>query len=329
VVLVSSGAIAAGLAPLGLARRPRDLGTLQAAASVGQSALVQRYADSFARYGLVVGQVLLTPEDVVRRGRYRNAHTTLLRLLDLGAVPVVNENDTVATDEIRFGDNDRLAALVTHLVRADLLVLLSDVDGLYDTDPRHPGARLIDEVRGEADLADVDLGGAGSSVGTGGMATKIAAARAATAAGVAVVLTSAPNVGAALAGDPVGTLFHAHHTRRPSAGQLWLRYATQGRGRLHVDAGAVAALVHRGTSLLPAGVVSVEGRFEAGDPVDVVGPDGALVARGLVGYDARELPRLLGRSTHDLRAELGEGWDREVIHRDDLVLVHRGQRRTG
>ena len=208
VVLVSSGAIASGLAPLGLARRPRDLATQQAAASVGQGVLVHRYTESFARHGLTVGQVLLTADDVVRRGHYRNAQRTLYRLLEMGAVPIVNENDTVATEEIRFGDNDRLAALVAHLVHADLLVLLSDVDGIYAGDPRRTASRMLTEVRGADDLAGVRLGrGGGSGVGTGGMASKVAAARIAAAAGIRAVVASATAVGDLLAGEPVGTSF--------------------------------------------------------------------------------------------------------------------------
>ena len=314
VVLVSSGAIAAGLAPLGLARKPRDLATLQAAASVGQSLLVQRYATAFARHGRTVGQVLLTADDVVRRSHYRNAQTTLERLLALGVVPVVNENDAVATEEIRFGDNDRLAALVAHLVRADALVLLSDVDGLYDGDPRRAGAQRVDTVRGPADLEAVSIGGTGSAVGTGGMASKVDAARVATGAGVPVLLTSAERVAEALRGEG-GTLFAPTGTR--SSGRLlWLEHASTPRGRLLLDAGAVRAVCERRLSLLPAGVTGVEGEFGAGDPVELAGPDGAAVARGLVAYDAAELPALLGRSTRELGL-------REVVHRDDLVVLCR------
>src|SRR5512139_555760 len=237
LVLVSSGAIAAGLAPLGLDRRPRDLATQQAAASVGQGALMHRYTEAFARHGLTVGQVLLTAEDVVRRSHYRNAQRTLYRLLDMGALPVVNENDTVATDEIRFGDNDRLAALVAHLVHADLLVLLSDVEGLYDGDPRSPGATLLAEVSSEADLDGIEVGRTGSAgVGTGGMQTKIEAARIATGAGIPVVLTAADQADRALAGEPVGTMFHPTGKRRPTR-LLWLAHATEAKGRLHLDDG--------------------------------------------------------------------------------------------
>ena len=316
LVLVSSGAIAAGLAPLGLRHRPRDLATQQAAASVGQMLLVSRYAASFARYGLTVGQVLLTGEDVVRRAHYRNAKRNFERLLDLGVVPVVNENDAVATDEIRFGDNDRLAALVAHLLHADALLLLSDVDGLYDGDPRKPGTRLISEVTGDADLEGVVAGKRGSGVGTGGMASKVDAAQVATSAGVHVVLTSAAHAGAALAGEQVGTHFTPTGRRLPTR-LLWLRHATTPRGRLYLDDGAVAAVVGRRASLLSAGVTAVEGDFVAGDPVDLVNAAGTTVARGVVAYDATELPPLLGKST----TALGPRHRREVIHRDDLALL--------
>ncbi len=320
VVLVSSGAIAAGLAPLGLARRPRGLAAQQAAASVGQGLLAHHYQREFARHGIVTGQVLLTVDDVVRRSHYRNAHQTLTTLLEYGALPVVNENDTVATAEIRFGDNDRLAALVAHLVHADLLVLLSDVDGLHTAKPGTPGARLISDVRDFAEIDDVDVSATGSAVGTGGMVTKTEAARIATGAGIPVVLTSAAHAAAALDGAEVGTLFHATGRRRRTR-LLWLAHATEPKGRLVLDAGAVRAVVERRMSLLPAGVTGVEGRFCAGDPVDVVDPEGTAVARGLVNFDSEELPQLLGRSTKELKAALGSAYEREIVHRDDMVLL--------
>jgi glutamate 5-kinase len=322
IVLVSSGAIAAGLAPLGLTRRPRDLARQQAAASVGQGLLVARYTASFARHGVRVGQVLLTSDDVSRRSHYRNAYRTLDQLLAMGALPIVNENDTVATDEIRFGDNDRLAALVAHLVRADLLVLLSDVDGLYDGDPSNPGASRIDEVAGPEDLDGISIGSSGKAgVGTGGMVTKVEAARIATGAGIPVVLTSATHSADALAGRPTGTLFH--RTGKRSADRLlWLAHASTPLGALILDDGAVQAVVKGRKSLLPAGIASIEGQFAAGDPVELRDEAGHAVARGLVNFDAAELPRLLGRSTHDLARELGPAYEREVVHRDDLVLLH-------
>ena len=321
VVLVSSGAIAAGLTPLGLRTRPRDLATQQAAASVGQGLLMRAYTESFGRHGRTVGQILLTVDDVTRRAHYRNAYRTLRRLLDLHTIPIVNENDTVATEEIRFGDNDRLAALVAALVHADLLILLSDVDALYTGDPNRAESREITDIRGEDDLAGVAIGRTGrGGVGTGGMVTKVEAARIATGAGIPVVLTSAALAAPALAGQAVGTLFHRVR-QRPSARLFWLAHATSPRGRLHLDEGAVRAIVSRRASLLPAGITGVDGQFSAGDPVDLVDPSGRPVARGLVNYDASELPGLLGRSTGDLAAELGPGYEKEVVHRDDLVLL--------
>jgi glutamate 5-kinase len=321
VVLVSSGAIAAGLEPLGLSRRPRDLATQQAAASVGQGRLLARYTAAFGGHGLRVGQVLLTAEDVIRRSHYANARRTLYRLLQLGVVPVVNENDTVATDEIRFGDNDRLAALVAHLVHADALLLLTDVDALYDRAPSQPGARRIDVVRRPDDLDGVSLGRSSSRVGTGGMVTKVEAAGIATTAGIATLLTGVDRLEQALAGADVGTWFAPTGSRRASR-LLWLAHATRPRGRLRLDAGAVAAVVERRLSLLPAGVVGVDGDFAAGDPVDLCDEKGHAVARGLVNYGSTELPGLLGRSTRELARELGPAYEREVVHRDDLVLLH-------
>jgi glutamate 5-kinase len=315
VVLVSSGAIAAGIGPLGLKARPRDLATQQAAASVGQQLLAERYAASFARYGLRVGQVLLTADDLHRRGHYRNASRTLERLLALGVIPIVNENDTVATHEIRFGDNDRLAALVAHLVHADALVLLSDVDGLYTGKPGRPEARFIAEVTSMAELDGIDVSRSGSHVGSGGMVTKIDAAAIATTEGIPVVLASALDVVPALQGR-TGTFFHAAGDRSTSR-LFWLRYATTPRGRLVLDAGAVDAVVRRRMSLLPAGVTGVTGDFYSGEPVELAGPDGAVVARGLVGYDAADLPALLGHKTAELPVE----FRREIVHRDDLVLL--------
>ncbi len=322
VVLVSSGAIASGMVPLGLSARPRDLATQQAAASVGQGRLIAYYTQAFHHHDLTVAQVLLTADDTVRRGHYKNAFRALNRLLDLGVVPVVNENDAVATEEIRFGDNDRLAALVSHLVHADALVLLTDVDGLYTGPPSRAGSRRIATVTSPAELDSVEVAGRGSAVGTGGMVTKLESVAIATASGIPVVLTAADQAAAALAGEDVGTWFAATG-RRSSIRLLWLAHAARPRGRLMLDEGAVRAVVERRTSLLPAGVTAVEGEFEAGDPVELVGPDGVAVGRGLVSYASDEVPGLLGRSTAALRAELGPGYDKELVHRDDLVLARR------
>ena len=328
IVLVSSGAIATGFPQLGLSRRPRDLATQQASASVGQGLLLARYSLDFAQRGLTVGQVLLTADDMTRRTHYRNAQRTLERLLEMGVVPIVNENDTVATDEIRLGDNDRLAALVAHLVHADALVLLSDVEGLYDGPPGKGASRLIPEVTDLADLASVDIGGVGSGVGLGGMTTKIEAARIATAAGIPVVLAKADSAEPALAGQPTGTVFVPAGRRIPSR-LLWLEHASTPQGRLHLDAGAVDAVVRRRLSLLPAGVTRVDGVFTAGDPVDLLSENGHTIARGLVNFDSAELPELLGRSTRDLARERGPAYEREVVHRDDLIVLQGGRGHDG
>ncbi|WP_281690299.1 glutamate 5-kinase [Pseudonocardia thermophila] len=321
VVLVSSGAIAAGLAPLGLAKRPRDLATQQAAAAVGQLLLAHAYEVSFSRYGQTVGQVLLTADDMIRRSHYRNAQRTLERLLGLDVLPVVNENDTVATEEIRVGDNDRLAALVAHIVGADALVLLSDVAGLYDGDPRKPGSKLLTDVDAPSDLDGVEIAKPGqSSLGTGGMATKITAAGMAAAAGIPVLLAAAADVHDALdtkpEGPKVGTAFRPSG-RRMGARRFWLRNAADPAGRLEIDAGAVTAVIHRRRSLLAAGIRGFDGDFVAGDVVDLVGPDGDVVARGVVSFDAEELPAIIGRRSRDLPPELR----REVVHADDLVSL--------
>ncbi|WP_420174961.1 glutamate 5-kinase [Luteococcus sp. OSA5] len=324
VVLISSGAIAAGLAPLGLLRRPRDLATQQAAASVGQGLLMQEYTERFGMHGLRVGQVLLTVDDLTRQTTYKNALRTLGKLLSLQAVPVVNENDTVATHEIRFGDNDRLAALVAQQVRADALVLLSDVDGLYTAHPDEPGSQRIVHVS-DVDMLEVDTHKAGSAIGSGGMTTKLQAAHIATSAGIPVVLARADQALAAMTGQEVGTGFAPIGKRRPRR-LLWLAHATNARGRLLLDEGAVRAVVERKASLLAAGVTGLEGDFVAGDPVDLVGPTGKVVARGLVGFGSDELPEMLGRNSHELSQRLGQQYEREVVHRDALVVLARRPR---
>ena len=321
VVLVSSGAIAAGIGPLGLPRRPSDLATQQAAASVGQGALVAAYQAAFSAHGLTVGQVLLTADDVTRRTHYTNARRTLERLLELGIVPIVNENDTVATHEIRFGDNDRLAALVSDLVAADGLVLLTDVDALYDGPPSEGrlttgaagrddrGPRRRDDRRhrlGGRQRRHGDQGGGGRHRGSGRHPD--------------VVDPAAGRDGGAVGRRPRHGVRAGRRRpgRRASAG--W-RTPRRRAGRLLLDDGAVAAVTVRRKSLLPAGITGVEGAFAAGDPVDVCTPDGSVIARGLVNYASAELPRLLGRSTRDLARELGPAYEREVIHRDDLVVL--------
>jgi len=321
VAVVSSGAIAAGIAPLGLKSRPKDLATQQAAASVGQGLLIHRYTESFARHRVVASQVLLTTQDVIHRTHYKNAQRALNRLLALGVVPVINENDTVGTQEIRFGDNDRLAALVSLLIGADLLVLVSDIDALYDAPPSMAGASRVSGVVSIANIDEATLGGVGSSgVGSGGMITKVEAARISTSAGIPMLLTSLDKAADAMLGEDFGTYFHAQPSKTNSR-LLWLAHASTPHGRLVVDAGAVKALIERGVSLLPAGVTAVEGEFSAGDAVEIASQEGLVIARGLVAFDSAEIPQMLGRSTKELAQALGPEYERELIHRDDLVLL--------
>jgi glutamate 5-kinase len=315
VVIVSSGAIAAGIEPLRLNKRPGDLATKQAAASVGQVALVNAWSAAFARYHRTVGQVLLTAHDISMRAQHTNAQRTLDRLRALHAVAIVNENDTVATNEIRFGDNDRLSALVAHLVGADALVLLSDIDGLYDSDPRKGNARFIPEVDVPADLDGV-VAGRGSHLGTGGMASKLSSAQLAADAGVPVLLAAASDVATALADASVGTVFAAR-PERMSARKFWVRYAAEASGALTLDDGAVRAVVRQRRSLLPAGITALSGRFYGGDVVELRSQDATMVARGVVAYDHNELATMLGRSTSELPAEMR----RPAVHADDLVAV--------
>ena len=323
VLLVTSGAIGAGLPLLGLggARRPRDPVTLQAVSAVGQSRLMQGYNESLAAHDLVAGQVLLAPLDFVDRRQYLQARGTLERLLELGVVPVVNENDAIADDEIRFGDNDRIAALVAHLVGADLLVLLTDTPGLLTADPRlDSSASLIEEIV-EVDHALEQLaGGAGSARGSGGMSTKVAAAKIAAWSGVRTVIADAgrPSVlmDAVDGVAGVGTVVLPHDRNLP-ARKLWIAFAVGSRGTISVDAGAQAALLRGGTSLLAAGVSAVVGDFDADDAVEVSGPDGVVFAKGLTRLDADAVREIAGRRS----ADLPEGTPAWVVHRDDLVVL--------
>jgi glutamate 5-kinase len=321
LVLVVSGAITAGLPALGLTQRPSDVGTLQAIAAVGQPRLMERVTALLDARQLVAGQVLLTPYDFGQRSQYLHARQTLACLLDLGVVPVVNENDTIADDEIRYGDNDRLAALVSHLVGADVLVLLTDTHGLFTADPRlDDQASLIEEIV-EVDAAlEAVAGGTGTDRGSGGMASKLAAAKIAAWSGVRVVIAAAdaPGVVAAAIDEtvPVGTVVHPRATRLSSR-KLWIAFARGAAGRIVVDVGARRALANDHRSLLPAGVRAVEGGFNADDAVEVVADDGVAFAKGLVRYDSATLRRVAGRQTTDLP----DGSPHEVIHRDDLVVL--------
>jgi glutamate 5-kinase len=323
VALVTSGAIAAGTARLGLAERPRSIPEKQAAAAVGQAALMWHYEQACAAHGLRVAQVLLTQEDVGARARYLNARNTLLTLLGFGVLPVINENDTVAVEEIKVGDNDNLAALVAGLIDADLLVLLSDIDGLYTGDPRcDPAARRIEVV--EAITAAMERqAGAGGPLGTGGMLTKLQAAQKAMAAGIPMVIADGrhPEVlGAVLRGERIGTYFRPR-TDRLAARKRWIATALPPQGAVAVDAGARRALVEQGRSLLPSGITGVVGQFAAGDVVGVRDAEGREFARGLASWDAREIALLRGARTAEIERRLGYRVADEVIHRDNLVIL--------
>lgn len=321
VVVVTSGAVASGLPALGLRGRPTDIATLQAISAVGQSRLMRVYDDLLAAHGLIGGQVLIAPLDFVHRRQYLHARQTMTRLLELGVVPVVNENDAVADDELRFGDNDRLAALVANMVDAALLVLLTDTAGVLSADPRLvEGASLIEEIVEVDHELEKAAGAAGTVRGSGGMATKLAAAKIASWSGVRTVIASAARTGvlaAAVAGDAgVGTVVHPHD-RRLSARKLWIAFAVASSGTIVVDDGARRALVERKTSLLPAGVVGVEGSFAGDDAVEIADTGGRVFAKGLSRHPAGRVKEWSGRRSADLPADLPH----EVVHRDDLVVL--------
>jgi glutamate 5-kinase len=324
VALVSSGAIATGMARLALAERPRSIPEKQAAAAVGQSALMWQYEIAFKRYGIAVGQVLLTAQDIGDRTRYLNARNTLLALLGFGVVPVVNENDTVAVEEIKVGDNDNLSALVASLIEADLLVLLTDVGGLYTADPaRQSGATRLDTVAEVTHEILAMAGTHGDGVSVGGMATKLQAAQKAAASGVPMVIASGREPGVLariLSGEAVGTYF-VPKADRLGARKRWIAFAVPPQGRLIVDAGAARALTRQGRSLLPSGVTAVDGEFAAGDVVAVVDAESREFARGLVNFDAGELRRIRGVKTQEIEPRLGYKSVDEVIHRDNLVIL--------
>ena len=320
VTVVCSGAIAAGMPALGLTHRPTDIGTLQAIAAVGQPRLMESIRASFDRHGVVAGQVLLTPYDFLHRAQYLHARETLDRLIELGVVPVVNENDTVADDEIRFGDNDRIAALVANQIGADVLVLLTDTAGLFTADPRLDAtASLIEEITAVDEALDAMVGGAGSRRGSGGMATKLSAARIASWSGVRAVIAAADAPGViadAIAGRPVGTVVQPHAERLPGR-KLWIAFAIGASGRVEVDDGARNALLTHGSSLLAAGVRAVHGDFPADVAVEVVDDHGRVFAKGLVRADSGVLRSAAGKRTSDLPDDVPD----EVIHRDDLVVL--------
>jgi glutamate 5-kinase len=322
VVVVSSGAIARGMEVMGLAARPREIEDLQAASAVGQGKLYRVYDELLAGHGVTSAQVLLTFFDMSARGHYLNARRTLNRLLDWNVVPVINENDTTATDEISFGDNDFLAAQVAILVEADRLVLLTGVDGVFTADPRQsPDAELVGEVRDFEGLRELDIGHGTSALGSGGMRSKVVAAEMATAAGIPATICNGLRPGAltaALAGETEGTRFPAR-AQGYSSFKLWLKYAKPSHGSIVVDAGAARALREGGTSLLPVGIVGIEGGFDAGDAVDV-SAEGSVIGKGICNYTAAELRRVAGMKSAQVREVLPRATE-EAIHRDYFVLA--------
>lgn len=319
VVIVSSGAVAAGVAALGFATRPHDMTTLQAVSAAGQPRLMEVYNAELARHSIVGAQALVVPNDFIDRKQYLHARQTLERLLELRAVPIVNENDAIAADEIRYGDNDRIAALVSHLLKADLLVLLTDTPGLYTADPRiDASATLVEWVPADDPILSVNAGRSASGVGSGGMASKLDAARIASWSGVRAVIAQADRPDAvveAVAGISVGTTFEPHDRKLP-ARKLWIAFASAAHGALVVDEGAHRAMTERNTSLLPAGVRQVNGSFEEGDIVEVTF-DGRVFARGMIAVDSATARSISGRRTADLPSDVAH----EMLHRDDLVLL--------
>jgi glutamate 5-kinase len=323
VVLVSSGAVAAGKGDLGIVGRPRTIPLKQAAAAIGQSRLMRTYKEAFRAYGHTVAQVLLTRDDLANRRRYLNARNTLMTLLEFGVVPVINENDTVVVDEIRFGDNDNLSAMVTNLVEANLLVILSDVDGLYDSDPKsNSQAKLLPVVERITEEIEAMAGGAVTQLGTGGMATKIKAAKRASLYGVGTLIVNGriPDVvQRVFAGDELGTYFLPARDRL-AARKHWIAFTKKPRGKLFLDDGARNALMEGGKSLLPSGIQGVEGGFDRGDAVRLCDMHGDEFAKGVINYALPELLRIMGKKSSEIEAVLGYKYGDEVIHRDNLVL---------
>ena len=326
ILLVSSGAVGAGMDRLGWKEKPKTIPAKQAAAAVGQGILMHTYEKLFGEYGQIVAQVLLTREDSVNRKRYANSRNTLLTLLEIGVIPIINENDAVAIDELKIGDNDTLSANVAAIVDADLLIILSDVDGVYTANPqKDPDARLIEEIPEVTPEIEAICGGAGTMRGTGGMLTKMAAARMAMNSGIVMVIASGAKDGvvqSVLAGNQVGTLFPPRQNRLQFR-KRWLAFGARIKGRLIVDRGCAQALQNSGSSLLAAGVKSVEGSFEQGNTVSIVNQDGWEIARGLANYNAADAVKIMGAHTHEIAGILGHKPYDEVVHRDNMVLLCR------
>ena len=327
MVVVSSGAIASGMSRLGLEEKPKTMPQKQACAAIGQSALMWNYERAFSFYGEKVAQILLTRDDLSHRRRYLNARNTLLTLLEFGVIPVINENDSVVVEEIKFGDNDNLSALVTNLVNADLLVILSDIDGLYDRDPRvHKNARLIPLVPRVTEEMEKKASGTTSVISIGGMVTKLQAARKAALFGVPTVLANGMTegvLGRILKREEVGTLFTSELNKLTSR-KHWIAFTLEPAGKILVDEGAKRAILQKGKSLLPSGVLEAEGKFLQGDPVILADAAGLEFAKGLVNYDSGEIRKIKGLKTSELEGRLGHKCTDEIIHRDDLVCFLAG-----
>lgn len=326
ILLVSSGAVGAGMDRLGWKEKPKTIPEKQAAAAVGQGILMHTYEKLFAEYGQVVAQVLLTREDSVNRRRYANSRNTLLTLLNIGVIPIINENDAVSIDELKIGDNDTLSANVAAIVDADVLIILSDVEGVYSANPQtDQQARLLPEIADVTPEVEAMCGGAGTMRGTGGMLTKMAAARMAMNSGIVMVIASGGRDGAVqsvLAGKPIGTLFPPRQNRLQFR-KRWLAFGARIKGRLKVDKGCAQALLSNGSSLLAAGVKEVDGNFEQGSTVSILNPEGWEIARGLVNYSTDDVRKIMGAHTHEIAEILGHKPYDEVVHRDNLVLLSR------
>src|SRR5512143_1549904 len=323
LVVVTSGAVAAGMGRLGLSERPKTLELKQAAASVGQTSLMRMYEKCLDKHGIGVGQMLLTSADLSDRRRFLNARCTLNKLIEYGVIPIINENDTVSTEELKFSDNDNLAALVANLAEADTLVILSDVDGLFDKDPANKDARLIGEVECVSPEVERMAGGSCSVLGTGGMSSKLQAAKKAVAGGSACFIINGKksgNITRLFDGEQVGTLI-APGKECMSSKKHWIAFTMRGKGRVVVDDGAARAILTKGKSLLPSGIKAVEGRFDAGDAVDICDTNGNTIARGLIHYSRDEVDKIKGVKSADIEAALGYKYCDEVIHRDDLVVI--------
>ena len=324
IVLVSSGAVGAGMERLGLTEKPKTIPEKQAAAAVGQGVLLHVYEKIFAEYGQTVGQVLLTREDSVKRSRYVNSRNTLLQLLAMGVIPIINENDAVAVDELKIGDNDTLSAMVGTIVDADLIIILSDVDGVYTANPQtNPEAKLLSEIAEITPEIDELAGGPGTMRGTGGMYTKIQAAKIAVNAGIALVIASGTQDGVVreiLTGKAVGTLFPSKHNRL-QVRKSWLAFGARIAGDVQVDSGCAQAIAKTGSSLLAAGIVKVQGEFEQGKTIRILDPNGRELARGLSNYSSVEIERIRGKHTDEISSVLGYKTTDEVVHRDHLVLM--------